>query len=214
MRINKFVALATGISRRSADEAIEKGHVLIDGSVATAGDQVDSSNTVKLDSQTLEQPDTITILLHKPVGYVVSRDGQGSKTVYDLLPKELHGLKPIGRLDKDSSGLLLLTNDGDMANQLTHPRHQKEKIYEVVLDKPLTTAHQKKIETGVMLDDGLSNLKLNGSGAEWTVIMFEGRNRQIRRTFAYLGYTLNKLHRTHFGAYSLDKITEGKFLRY
>ena len=205
MRINKYVAAATGLSRRAADTAIAAGKVYVNGIVATAGQDVTSNDTVTLNSQSVHAPTTHqTIMLNKPVGYVVSRDGQGSKTIYDLLPPELHNLKPVGRLDKYSSGLLLMTTDGQLAQQLTHPSYQKEKIYEVTLDKPLASEDSTRIEQGVMLEDGISKLRITPqSGASYTIRMHEGRNRQIRRTFAALGYTVTQLHRTHFSDYIL-----------
>lgn len=125
MRINKFIALASGISRRAADQAIEEGRVQINGTSATAGYDTQPDDVVCLDHQPLQLKQLRTIVLNKPAGYVTSREGQGSKTIYDLLPPSLHHLKAVGRLDKDSSGLLLLTNDGTLAQQLTHPSYQK-----------------------------------------------------------------------------------------
>lgn len=217
MRINKYIAAATGMSRRSADAVIAEGRILINETTAAPGDQVSADDIVFIDGQPIQPPaEIITIALHKPVGYVCSRNGQGSKTIYDLLPENLHHLKPIGRLDKNSSGLLLLTNDGDLANQLTHPSNQKTKIYEVTLNKSLTPLHRQMIsDYGLQLEDGPSKLELErmveGSDLQWRVRMHEGRNRQIRRTFAALGYTVNKLHRTHFGPYEIVKIFPGKF---
>ena len=181
------------------------------------GALVHPDDAVTLDGKALSLPEeTMTIMLNKPAGYVVSRDGQGSKTIYDLLPPELHNLKPIGRLDKDSSGLLLLTNDGNLAHQLTHPSFQKVKIYEVELDKPLEPLHRQMIsDHGIALEDGVSKLQLErleeGQDKKWRVTMHEGRNRQIRRTFAALGYTVTKLHRTHFGTYSLNHLSPGTY---
>lgn len=211
MRLNKYIALSTGISRRAADSAIASGLVFVNGTVATAGQQAEDDDTVTLRGKTLQLPDVKTVMLHKPVGYVVSREGQGSHTIYDLLPKELHNLKPVGRLDKDSSGLLLLTNDGNLANRLTHPSHQKDKTYRVQLDKPLSIAHQQQIQQGVQLEDGPSKLGLRGADTKWIVTMAEGRNRQIRRTFLATGYTVTALHRTHFGEYKLKDIPTGQY---
>src|SRR3990167_9874353 len=148
MRINKYVALATGMSRRAADAVIELGKITVNGQPATAGQQISSEDKVALDGKNINTSSKIqTIILNKPVGYVCSRDGQGSKTIYDLLPAELHNLKPVGRLDKDSSGLLLLTNDGELAHKLTHPSFQKEKVYEVELG-PLDETDKHNIELG------------------------------------------------------------------
>ncbi|HET7320557.1 MAG TPA: pseudouridine synthase [Candidatus Saccharimonadales bacterium] len=215
MRINKFVALATGMGRRAADTAITEGRVLVNNELPAFGYEVRTDDVVSLDGQAISaDASTVTILLNKPVGYVVSREGQGSKTIYDLLPTEYHSLKPVGRLDKDSSGLLLLTNDGALANELTHPRYTKTKVYEVELDKPLAPLHQQMIsDHGIQLEDGPSKLQLEkmDDNKMWRVTMQEGRNRQIRRTFAPLGYTVTKLHRTHFGSYTLGNLKAGAY---
>ena len=196
------------MSRRTADEVIANKRVLVNGIVPSSGYDVQPEDAVTLDTKPLKVQTVTTVMLNKPVGYVVSRDGQGSKTIYELLPKELQYLKSVGRLDKDSSGLLLLTNDGELANKLTHPRYQKEKVYEVELDKPLSNEHKKQIEQGVALEDGPSKLKLNGSGKNWTVTMAEGRNRQIRRTFEAVGYMVVSLDRRKFGEYQLEKMSQ------
>ena len=214
MRINKYVALATGMSRRAADDVIGQGRVTANGTAAESGYQVSEGDVVALDNVAITPAVKITMMLNKPAGYVVSRDGQGNKTIYDLLPTDYHNLKPVGRLDKDSSGLLLITNDGALANDLTHPSKQKTKIYEVSLNQALQPLHRQMIsDHGVMLDDGVSKLQLDrqhdGDDTQWTVTMHEGRNRQIRRTFWSLGYTVTKLHRTQFAPYRLDDLKSG-----
>lgn len=213
MRINKFVAQASSLSRRAADTAIAEGRVLVNGESAQPGQNVAEQDQVTLDGMPLLAEHIQTILLNKPVGSVVSRTGQGSSTIYDLLPPEFHHLNPVGRLDKNSSGLLLLTNDGQLAQQLTHPRHQKTKVYELELDKPLTPIDRDKVSQGVLLGDGLSRLQLTPrhNTRTWQVTMHEGRNRQIRRTFAALGYEVTRLHRTHFGPYALNDLKSGDF---
>jgi len=217
MRINKYLAQATGMSRRAADTAIAEKRVKINGKPIVLGQAVEANDKVTLDDKLLTlDTSTQTILLNKPVGYVCSRDGQGSKTIYDLLPEELHHLKPVGRLDKDSSGLLLMTNDGDLAHKLTHPSFEKTKVYEIKLDKELTSDDFEKItHEGVQLEDGLSKFDLdyiNDKNFEWKVNMHEGRNRQIRRTFEALGYKVIHLHRTHFGSLKLGKLQSSKFV--
>lgn len=214
MRLNKYVALSTGMSRRSVDTAIASGRVQVSGITAKLGERVELTDQVLLGGRVVNPPtETTTIMLNKPVGYVCSRDGQGSKTIYDLLPKQYHALKPVGRLDKDSSGLLLLTNNGTLAYELTHPSFQKEKRYEVRLSRDLSQKDFEVItKTGVKLKDGLSKLSLdstNDGNTEWKVTMHEGRNRQIRRTFETLGYKVVKLHRTHFGPYKLENSSPG-----
>jgi 23S rRNA pseudouridine2605 synthase len=218
MRLNKFIAQATGMSRRAADTAIGQGRVAVNHTPATTGQTVSGEDVVTLDGKRLQSQEFVTIMLNKPAGYVCSRNGQGSKTIYELLPKELHTLKPVGRLDKESSGLLLLTNNGSFANELTHPSHQKEKVYEMKLNKPLLAGDRRAIEQGVALEDGPSRLQLqplpgNGpAGQHWRVTMKEGRNRQIRRTFSHLYYSVQTLHRTNFGEYSLEGLKEGAFI--
>ena len=152
--------------------------------------------------------------MNKPVGYVCSRRAQGgTPTLYELLPKEYHKLKTVGRLDKDSSGLIILTNDGDFAYQMTHPKFHKEKTYEVTLNHLLEPLHQQMIsDYGVMLDDGPSKFTIIKNQKSYTVILSEGRNRQIRRTFAALSYRVTSLHRTQFGKYQLSGLEPGKYV--
>ncbi len=216
MRINKYVATATGLSRRAADQAIAARRVLVNNQSPAIGAQISSDDSVTLDGSRIElPPELTTIMFHKPPGYVCSRAGQGSETIYSLLPAKFNRLKPVGRLDKDSSGLLILTNDGALANQLTHPRYVKTKVYEVSLDKPLQPLHQQMIaDQGVQLDDGPSQLTimgLNANNKDWQVTMHEGRNRQIRRTFAALGYHVERLHRTTFGPYQLGHLNKAAY---
>lgn len=212
MRINKLLAERLGISRRKADEFLLKNDVLVNDTMALQGQDITDTDTITINGKALPAKPAYTyVLFNKPVGYVCSRDGQGSATIYDLLPSEYHHLNPVGRLDKDSSGLLLLTNDGDLHQKLTHPSYEKQKQYQVMLDKPLTPNDQALIKKGVLLDDGTSILSL-GDGKDnhsWTVTMHEGRNRQIRRTFEALGYRITKLHRTTFGDYQLGTLKNG-----
>jgi 23S rRNA pseudouridine2605 synthase len=213
MRINKFIAQATGISRRAADAEVAKGAVSINGQRAATGQEVTETDTVLHNNRPVTSKPLVTIMLNKPAGYICSRDGQGGQTVYDLLPPKYFHLKPVGRLDKHTSGLLLLTNDGQLAQKLTHPSYQKDKIYEVKLDKELTKADFETItKTGVKLEDGVSKLGLdfiNDKNFEWKVTMHEGRNRQIRRTFEALDYHIVRLHRTHFGEHELSSLQPG-----
>ncbi len=212
MRINKFVAQSTGLSRRAADQAISDGRVLVNQLVPESGDQIGSDDVVTMDSRRITPPaKTTTIIMHKPAGFVCSRNGQGSRTIYDLLPERYQNLKSVGRLDKESSGLILLSDDGDLANQLTHPSFVKMKVYETGLDTPLQPLHQQMIsDIGVTLEDGPSKLqlmKMADDGLSWQIIMSEGRNRQIRRTFQSLGYQVKTLHRVSFGQYKLGRLS-------
>lgn len=218
IRLNKYLAHATGISRREADELIEQGRVTVNGSVVELGQQIAETDLLALDGKSVTNaaPSYTYLMLNKPVGYVCSRKRQGdSPTIYELLPEKYHALKPVGRLDRDSSGLLLLTDDGDFAHRMTHPSFHKNKTYEVKLDHALEPLHRQMIsDYGVDLEDGKSQLQLerlvDGDETQWKVLMHEGRNRQIRRTFAALGYTVTQLHRTHFGNYALGGLAPGK----
>lgn len=249
IRLNKFLAERLGLSRREADEAISAGKVTIDGVPAALGarlptpDKLDNFPKVCYNGKIVPyHTDFLYLAMNKPVGYVCSRRAQGpAPTLYELLPAKYQSLKTVGRLDKDSSGLILLTNDGDFAYQMTHPKFHKGKIYEVELDHPLAPLHQQMIsDYGVMLDDGPSKFTVatsTGGGAggtpaarrrmpstvgeaattgpverlRFTVILSEGRNRQIRRTFAALGYRVVALHRTQFGPYQLAGLEPGKY---
>jgi len=218
-RLNKHLALVLGISRREADQIIEQGRATVNGNIVSLGARFDTSDIIKVDGKILDnKKDYQYIALNKPVGYVCSRRQQGdSPTIYDLLPANLHNLKPVGRLDRDSSGLILITNDGDFAYQMTHPKFYKVKVYQVTLNKDLEPLHQQMIsDFGVTLDDGASKLSLerlrDDDRRNWTVTMHEGRNRQIRRTFAALGYNVVKLHRTDFGNYKIDDLESGKYI--
>lgn len=213
-RLNKYLAFQLGISRREADELIEQGRVTLAGEAAKLGAQITPPTEVRVDNKPVtESQEYRYLLFNKPVGYVCSRRQQGDNpTIYNLLPKEDHHLKPVGRLDKDSSGLVLLTNDGDFAYQMTHPQFHKVKIYEIQLDHPLEPLHQQMIsDYGVMLEDGKSQFLVEKEDTGYKITMHEGRNRQIRRTFMALGYQVTKLHRTNFGNYSLGDIKPGEF---
>ncbi len=219
IRLNKYLALHLGISRRDADSLIDSGHVTIDGAPAELGNAVAATSVIAVDGKPVSsETDYQYIALHKPAGYVCSRNPQGdTPTVYELLPEKLRTLKLVGRLDKDSSGIILLTNDGDFAHSMTHPSFHKQKIYKVSLDHDLQPLHRQMIsDIGVTLEDGVSHFEVerltDGDDKNWRVIMSEGRNRQIRRTFASLGYTVTELHRTHFGPYAIDDIESGEYI--
>ncbi len=214
LRLNKFLAERLGVSRREADELIAAGKVTINGQKAIIGNKIDRTSKVCYNNKLIPfDTDYLYIAFNKPVGYVCSRHAQGpSPTIYEILPKKYHNLKTVGRLDKDSSGLILLTNDGDFAYQMTHPKFHKEKVYEVELDKPLEPLHQQMIsDFGVMLEDGPSKFMVVRDDGKYIATLTEGRNRQIRRTFAALGYKVVKLHRTQFGKYELGNLAFGKY---
>jgi 23S rRNA pseudouridine2605 synthase len=217
MRINQWLAKNTDLSRRKADEAISDGRVKVNGSVIKLTQVVNDPDNqqILLDGHLIKVKtnQTLVLLLNKPLGYVCSRDGQGSKTVYDLLPDNLKDLNIAGRLDKDSHGLVVMTNDGNLLNELTHPSSNKHKIYEVSTTRPLDINDQKKLEKGVDIGDNrLSKLKIYKiTPNKYRVTMYEGRNRQIRRTFEALNYEVKSLNRTNLGNYQLSDLPLGKY---
>lgn len=218
IRLNKYLALNLGISRREADDLIDQQKVKVNDKPVKLGARFSNGDIITVNDQEVKNNTKYQYLaLNKPVGYVCSRKQQGDNpTIYELLPETYHHLKPVGRLDRDSSGLILLTNDGDFAYQMTHPKFFKTKIYNARLDRELAPLHQQMIsDYGIRLEDGPSKLQLERMNEtdrkSWIITMHEGRNRQIRRTFGSLGYTVIKLHRTNFGNYSLGDIQPGKF---
>jgi 23S rRNA pseudouridine2605 synthase len=218
IRLNKYLALHMGFSRREADEYIERGYVKVNGIVINLGARIAESDEVIVNGEPIKPSVNFQYLaFNKPAGYVCSRRSQGDlPTIYEILPKEYHHLKTVGRLDFNSSGLIILTNDGDFTYRLTHPKFAKTKIYNVRLDHELEPLHQQMIsDHGVQLEDGPSKMSLERLSEDdrfdWKVTMSEGRNRQIRRTFNSLGYEVKKLHRTNFGNYSIGDIKPGKF---
>lgn len=214
MRINQYIAAATGTSRRGADSLISEGRVKVNGRAATLGTAILAGDLVELDGQTLQTPKHHTYLqLHKPVGYICSRRRQSnSPTIYEIIPAEYASLKIAGRLDKDSSGLVLLSDDGQVLFDMSHPSQGKTKEYMLQLAKPLSQTDLQALESGVPLDDGPSKMKiLQNDGTNVTVELGEGRNRQIRRTFAALGNLVQELHRTRLGQLQLGELAPGEF---
>lgn len=216
MRINRYIAQHTTLSRRKADELIEAGKVQINRETAHVGSIVKESDVVFVNGNRV-YPDThpqIVVLLHKPVGYVCSSSGQGAPTVYELLPKTLHNLKMAGRLDKDSSGLVVMTNDGHLLQSLTHPSNDKDKVYHVSLHKPLEDGAIARFAHGVSIgDERVSKMSVLPLAHENTyeVTIQEGRNRQIRRSFEALGYKVTTLHRLKLGPYDLGRLAPKQY---
>ncbi len=222
MRLNKYIAQATGVSRRKADEIIRAGKVMVNGTQAQLGKPVGDDDKVEVNGQAICLPENYTyLLLDKPAGLVTTRKSQDTaKTVYEILPEKYCDLKYVGRLDKESSGLLLMTNDGDFTHQMTHPSFEKGKTYKLRLARSLKSEDLKHLNEGVKLEDGISKLNVEPSPSPdshltaptYIVRMHEGRNRQIRRTFGALGYEILELQRTTFGPYSLEDLGSEKFI--
>ncbi len=217
IRLNKHLSSVLGLSRRQVDDLIVSQKILVNNEVAILGQRIEPKDEIKVNGKLVTGDFKYQLIaLNKPVGATCSRRHQkGDKTVYDILPKRFSKLKTVGRLDKNSSGLLLLSNDGDFIYKMTHPKFKKIKIYKVRLDKPLAPLHQQMIsDFGIELDDGKSQLlleRLSDNRLDWQVTMHEGRNRQIRRTFRALGYEVIKLHRIQFGNYKIDGLKSSQF---
>lgn len=207
IRVQKAIAHAGLMSRRAAEEAITDGRVLIDGRLAVLGDRVDvDTQEVVIDGAPIPvRPDLETHLLYKPMGVVSTADDpQGRDTVVDLVPSTVR-LYPVGRLDADSEGLILLSNDGTLTNMVTHPSFGITKKYTVLVKGRFTKSHARKLTVGIDLDDGparaiAANVIDNNDGTTLIEItMNEGRNREIRRMMSALGFEVARLVRTAIG---------------
>ncbi len=215
MRLNKWLVEAGAApARRAADELIKAGGITVDGQPAELGTQVESGQRVELNGQPLiiAPSERRMIALHKPRGVVSSHRRQGKEEIVtDLLPPELRSFKFVGRLDRESEGLMLLTNDGEVAYTLTHPKHEVRRVYEVELDSELTPAHRELLLAGMELEDGLSSfLSLTDLRPKtYRLELQEGRNRQIRRTLGALGYDVVRLKRVSHGPYELGTLASG-----
>jgi 23S rRNA pseudouridine2605 synthase len=213
VRLNRYLAAAGLGSRRHCDELIESGRVTMNGQVCTNfSAQPQETDFVKVDGRRVQLELPRTIVLHKPAGFVSTRsDPHARDTIFDLLPAKLSHLFNIGRLDAQTEGLLLLTNDGDLAQRLTHPRYKVEKEYEVTLDRPWDPALKIKLLKGITLDGQrarLENLRDIGP-TRLRVILRQGLNRQIRRMFEAVGYQAKQLVRIRIGNLRLGDLPRG-----
>lgn len=224
-RLQKILAQAGHGSRRACEDLILQGRVFVNGRRAELGQKADlARDTVTLDGEPLAQPEKPTyILLHKPRGVVSSREAQGDRqTVVDLVPHRLR-LYPVGRLDLDSEGLILLTNDGDLANHLTHPRYNVDKEYEVLVKGEPDAERLNAWRRGVVLEDRETGKRVRtrpadvrregpARGGTWLrVIMREGRKHEIRDIGATLGLPVERLIRVRLGALTLGKLRAGEW---
>jgi 23S rRNA pseudouridine2605 synthase len=213
MRLNRFLAAAGLGSRRYCDELIAAGRVTINGRVCTDFSvQPTERDHVKVGSKLIHGERRLDIMLHKPAGFVSTRsDPNVRDTIFDLLPPHLPRLFNVGRLDAQTEGLLLLTNDGDLAQRLTHPRYKIEKEYEVTLDRPWDPALAPKLHKGVMLDGQRARIESVHSikPTRLRVLLRQGINRQIRRMFYEVGYEVKKLVRIRIGRLRLGDLPRG-----
>ena len=216
MRLNRFLAQSGLCSRREADDFITAGLVTVNGQIVTQlGTKVLPTDEVKFNDSRVQGEKKVYLVLNKPKGYVTSLDDpHAGKTVMDLVEGACtERIYPVGRLDKNSLGLLLFTNDGDLTKQLTHPSYLKKKIYQVTLDKPLARADMDRIAEGITLEDGeifadeISYVKENKQ--EIGIEIHSGRNRIVRRIFEFLGYTVTKLDRVYYAGMTKKNLKRG-----
>jgi 23S rRNA pseudouridine2605 synthase len=213
VRLNRFLAAAGLGSRRHCDDLIAAGRVTINGRVCTDfSTQPTERDHVKVDGKLVHSERRLEIILHKPAGFVSTRsDPNARDTIFDLLPPHLPRLFNIGRLDAQTEGLLVLTNDGELAQRLTHPRYKIQKEYEVTLDHPWDPALAPKLTSGMMLDGQRARIEkvFSIKPTRVRVILRQGINRQIRRMFYEIGYEVKKLVRTRIGRLRLGDLPRG-----
>ena len=217
IRLNKYLANAGVCSRREADSFIEAGVVKVNGEIVTElGTKVKRSDVVLFHDQQVNIEKKVYVLLNKPKDYVTtSDDPQNRKTVMDLVKGACRErIYPVGRLDRNTTGVLLLTNDGELATKLTHPQYLKKKIYHVFLDKNVTAADMRQIAEGIELDDG----EIHADAIEYAnetdrkqvgIEIHSGRNRIVRRIFEHLGYKVIRLDRVYFAGLTKKNVRRG-----
>jgi 23S rRNA pseudouridine2605 synthase len=219
-RIEKVIALYNNCSRQDAKKLIREGHVLLNGQLLEkAGILIDpQADIVQVDGTTLDiKPKELFLVLNKPCGHITSRaDPSGHPSVFDLLPADTRSkLHAVGRLDLDSTGLLLFTSNGSLTHLLTHPKHHVEKEYIVILDGILDEHVRSSVEKGITLDGELTKpctitkVIPAGAGTELHIILKEGKHRQIRRMFAKFGLSVTGLHRIRLGRIELGDLPKG-----
>ena len=220
MRLNKFIANSGICSRREADKLIEAGKIRINSKIITAlGTKVSSKDIVTYNKKILKSESLVYVLLNKPKGFITTTDDPFErKTVMSLVKKSCpQRIFPVGRLDRNTTGLLLFTNDGDLAKKLTHPKHDIKKIYYAILDKPLERDDLEKIATGINLEDGfvkadkISYIIGVPDEREIGIELHSGKNQIIRRIFQSLGYEVTKLDRVSFSGLTKKDIPRGKW---
>ena len=219
IRLNKYLANAGICSRREADEFIQAGVVKVNGEVVTElGTKITRADEVMFHDQPVSLESKVYVLLNKPKGFVTTTDDpENRKTVMDLVKAACkERIYPVGRLDRATTGVLLLTNDGDLASKLTHPKYEKRKIYQVWLDKPVAMEHMQAVADGIELEDGeihadaisyVTEDDLSQVGIE----IHSGKNRVVRRIFEKLGYRVIKLDRVYFAGLTKKNLSRGKW---
>jgi 23S rRNA pseudouridine2605 synthase len=218
IRLNKYLSNAGICSRREADVLIQTGVVSVNSNIILElGYKIKPGDIVQYDGETINAETKRYVLLNKPKGFITTMDDpMGRKTVMTLVRKACkERVYPVGRLDRDTTGLLLFTNDGDMAKKLTHPRYQAKKIYHAEVDKPLSKEELEKLKKGLDLEDGRTRFDeaeyVNGNPREIGVELHSGKNRIVRRMFESLGYKVIKLDRVQFASLTKKDLPRGYF---
>ena len=213
MRLNAYLARAGVASRRKADDLIKAGRVLVNGEPGRLNTFVEATDRVEVDGREVAKQKLAHLLLHKPAGVVTTaHDPQGRPTVVQLVPNEPR-VVPVGRLDADTTGALLLTNDGALAHRLAHPRYGVEKVYEVDVEGEPDDDVVRRLAEGVQLEDGLTAparaRRLRRNRIELT--LHEGRNRQVKRMLEALGHRVTLLHRSAYAGLTLEGLEPGEW---
>ena len=217
-RLNKFIASSGLCSRRKADELIESGKVFVNGKmIKELGYQVSSKDKVVIDKKLIRPQRMEYYKFYKPAGYITTADDEkGRKTIYDVIPKELRHLKPVGRLDKDSTGLLIMTNDGELINQLTHPSVKVIKVYTVSVEGKITINDLEILAKGIEIEKNkiayadARVLDIDKNETMLQVVLTQGLNRQIRKMFDFLGHPVISLKRVQHATISLEGLKRGQ----
>ncbi len=220
-RLNKFIASSGLCSRRKADEYIEQGKVGVNGNIITElGFQVSSKDKVTVEGQLIKPQKLEYYRFYKPAGYITTSDDEkGRKTIYDIIPPELKNVKPVGRLDKDSTGLIIMTNDGDLINEMTLPSIKVPNIYIVSINGKITPEDGEKMFNGIDIETDTGEKKtayaevfpieITNKSSIIKVTLYQGINRQIRKMFASLGFELFSLKRIQHATVTLDGLKKG-----
>lgn len=217
-RLNKYIASSGLCSRRKADELIESGAVNVNGKIIKElGFQVSNKDKVFVNKVLIRPKRLEYYKFYKPAGYITTADDEkGRKTIYDVIPKELHELKPVGRLDKDSTGLLIMTNDGDLINQLTHPSLKVNKVYIVSVEGKITINDLETMYKGIEIEKGkiayaeASVLEIDNKTTMLQVVLTQGMNRQIRKMCDFIGHPVISLKRVQHATISIDGLKKGQ----
>lgn len=216
-RLNKYIASSGLCSRRKADELIESGVVLVNGKKVTElGFSVQPKDKVFVSGKLIHPVKHEYYRFYKPAGYITtSEDEKNRKTIYDLIPENLHHLKPVGRLDKDSTGLIILTNDGDLINDLTHPSVKVPKLYRVSINGKISQNDIDKMYKGIEIESGkkayaeVDVLDFDNDHTIMEIMLYQGLNRQIRKMFEHLGFDVLTLKRIQHATLNLDGLKRG-----